>query len=203
MFLRYPEAGTAKTRLIPKLGAEGAAALANELARHTLDVVDAVAAEGGIDVSLWYTGCDETRAREIAPGSYNYREQSGSDLGSRMNGAFESAFDEGYDQVALIGTDCPELNESVLAQAFDCLADSDLAIGPARDGGYYLIAMKAPTPALFEGIAWGTSEVLEATLQAAEKLGLAAAGLPLLWDVDRPEDLVDYELFKTRQAFLT
>lgn len=181
MFLRYPEAGMAKTRLIPELGPEGAAALAAELAGRALDVVDAVAAEGGLDVSLWYTGCDETRAREIAPGNYDYCEQSGHDLGARMNNAFESAFEKGYDQVALFGTDCPELDDSVLAQAFDRLVDSDLAIGPARDGGYYLIAMKAPTPGLFEGIPWGTSEVLKVTLQAAEKLGLTAAGLPLLW----------------------
>jgi len=200
VFLRYPEGGKAKTRLIPELGAEGAAALAHELAKHALEVADSAAAYGNIDVSIWYTDCDEGDAREIAPAAHIYHEQTGPDLGSRMNAAFEESFQQGYEQVALIGTDCPELDDSIINEAFDLLADADLGIGPARDGGYYLISLKAPAPELFKGVPWGSSNVLETTVEAAEKLGLSMEGLPILWDVDRPEDLVDYELYKTRET---
>jgi rSAM/selenodomain-associated transferase 1 len=199
VFLRYPEAGKAKTRLISELGAEGAAVLARELAERTLNVAEAAAADGNFDVSVWYTGCDESRAREIAPGNFSYHEQIGSDLGTRMNAAFKSTFADGYQQVALIGTDCPELDESIIHEAFEVLTDADVCIGPVTDGGYYLIALKAPAPGLFDGISWGSDQVLETTVRAVDTLGLSAEGLPLLWDVDRPEDLIDYELYKTRE----
>ncbi len=203
VFLRYPEAGKTKTRLISELGAEGAASLAHELTEHALDVAEAAAAGGEIDVSIWFTGCDDSRARELAPGNFSYYEQSGPDLGSRMSVAFEATFSKGYEHVALIGTDCPELDEFVIHEAFDVLNDADVCIGPARDGGYYLIALRAPAPGLFEEVPWGSSEVLESTVRAADALGLSAEGLPLLWDVDRPEDLIDYELYKTREGLLT
>jgi len=203
VFTRYPEAGKAKTRLIPELGAEGAAALAEELAKRALGVAETVSAEGGIDISVWFTGCDEDRARLLAPDGFTYYVQQGADLGDRMKAAFEATFNRGYDLVALVGTDCPELNEVIIAEAFDVLADADVAIGPATDGGYYLIALRAPEPDLFRGIDWGSASVLETTVNAASDLGLAVEALPVLWDVDRPEDLVDYELWKTRQALLT
>ncbi len=204
MFFRYPEAGKAKTRLIPELGVEGAASLARELAERTLDVVEVFAAEEGMDISIWYTGCDESRARDIAPGNdFAYHQQTGADLGIRMNAAFEATFAEGYDQVALIGTDCPELDESIIHEAFDALADADVAIGPATDGGYYLIALRAPAPGLFNEVPWGSADVLDATVRAAEDLGLTAEYLSVLWDVDRPEDLIDYELYKTRETLLS
>ena len=114
VFVRYPEAGQAKTRLIPELGADGAAALAKELAGRTLDVAAILADDGTVDVSIWYTGCDESGARRIAPGNFSYHEQEGADLGSRMNKAFEATFKDGYDQAVLIGTDCPELDEYVI-----------------------------------------------------------------------------------------
>jgi rSAM/selenodomain-associated transferase 1 len=204
VFFRYPEAGKAKTRLIPELGVEGAASLARELAERTLDVVEVFAAEEGMDISIWYTGCDESRARDIAPGNdFAYHQQTGADLGIRMNAAFEATFAEGYDQVALIGTDCPELDESIIHEAFDALADADVAIGPATDGGYYLIALRAPAPGLFNEVPWGSADVLDATVRAAEDLGLTAEYLSVLWDVDRPEDLIDYELYKTRETLLS
>ena len=203
VFLRYPTAGKAKTRLIPELGEKGAAALAQELAVRSLGVAEALAAEEGTDISIWYTGCDESQARDFAPRKHSYHEQCGADLGSRMSAAFEAAFDAGYDEVALIGTDCPELDEEILQDAFDALATSDVALGPATDGGYYVIALRAPAPGLFEGITWGSAKVFQATVKAAETLALSVETLPVLWDVDRPEDLVDYELYKTRQALLT
>lgn len=203
VFIRYPEAGRAKTRLIPELGADGVAALAKELAKRALGVAETVSKEEGIDVSIWFTGCNEDRARLLAPGKHSYHEQQGANLGSRMHAAFEATFNDGYDLVALVGTDCPELDDAIITRAFDVLMDADVAIGPATDGGYYLIALRAPEPGLFKGIDWGSADVLQATVNTATNLGLSTAALPVLWDVDRPEDFVDYELWKTRQAFLT
>ena len=156
-------------------------------ARDFVRTLQRAAALHDIDVSIWYTGCDEGRARELAPGSFTYHEQTGDDLGSRMGNAFQTMFRNRYEQVALIGTDCPELDENVIGEAFDVLSDVDVGLGPARDGGYYLIALRAPAPGLFQGIPWGSEQVLEATVRAAETLGLSAEGLPLLWDVDRPD----------------
>ena len=203
VFLRYPEPGKTKTRLIPELGADGAAELAQELAEHALDVAEILATEEGIEISIWYTGCNESQARKIAPGDHSYHEQSGADLGSRMSTAFQKTFDDGCEQAVLIGTDCPELDELVINEAFDALAEADVAIGPATDGGYYLIALQAPAPELFTNKRWGSTEVLEATVNSAEDLGLSVDALPMLWDVDRPEDLINYELYKTREALLT
>jgi uncharacterized protein len=203
VFLRYPEAGKAKTRLIPEVGAEGAAELAAELAHRALDVARVFADDGSADVAIWYTGCDENRAREIAQGDFTYHLQVGPDLGSRMSAAFAATFDQGYDHAVLIGTDCPELDEFVIDDAFYFLEENDVVLGPADDGGYYLISLKAPAPALFEEVPWGSVEVFQTTVNIANRLGLSTEPLPFLWDVDRPEDLINYELLKTREALLT
>jgi rSAM/selenodomain-associated transferase 1 len=203
VFLRYPKAGKAKTRLIPEVGAEGAADLAAELAHRALDVARLFADDGSADVSIWYTGCDESCAREIAPGDFTYHEQLGPDLGSRMSAAFEATFNQGYDNAVLIGTDCPELDEYVIDDAFYFLEEADVVLGPADDGGYYLVGLKAPAPGLFQEVPWGSAEVFQTTVNAADRLGLATEALPVLWDVDRPEDLINYELYKTREALQT
>ena len=91
--------------------------------------------------------------------------------------------------VVLIGTDCPDLNAQLIAEAFQALGEHDLVLGPAIDGGYYLIGLRRLIPELFTGIPWSTSAVLRQTLRIAQKLELAVAQLPLLSDVDRPEDL--------------
>jgi hypothetical protein len=106
-----------------------------------------------------------------------------------MASAFQGSFETGMNSVVLIGTDCPDLNASLLAQAFQALKQHDLVLGPAEDGGYYLIGLRRLIPELFTGISWSTAEVLQQTQSIAQRLGLAVAYLPLLSDVDRPEDL--------------
>jgi rSAM/selenodomain-associated transferase 1 len=196
VFARYPEAGRAKTRLIPELGAEGAAALSQELTDRTLRIVKRAATELGADLTVYFTGCDADRMRAAFPGNYGYRDQSDGDLGERMYAAFDTAFAEGYAPVVLVGTDCPELTEELITSAFDQLTDHDVALGPAADGGYYLIALRAPVPVLFKGIDWGSASVFETTVSAANNHGLSVATLPLLRDIDRPEDVRYYESLK-------
>lgn len=200
VFTRYPEAGKTKTRLIPELGGEGAADLSRELIGYTLRMAEAVGNHPRTHVSIYFTGCDEADARTLAPGDYSYQVQEGTGLGSRMNAAFTATFNDGYERAVIIGTDCPELIEGTVAAAFAELADADLVLGPAMDGGYYLIGLKAPRPELFQGIEWGSGSVFASTVAAARNLGLSVAVLETLRDVDRPEDLTHYRAWKAARA---
>jgi rSAM/selenodomain-associated transferase 1 len=114
--------------------------------------------------------------------------QEGHDLGERMASAFACSFELGMDKVVLIGTDCPSLQSEHLNQAFEALTHSDLVLGPATDGGYYLIGMKRRADYLFEGITWSTAEVLSQTLAVATAHGLHFTLLDELSDIDTQED---------------
>lgn len=118
--------------------------------------------------------------------------QVGQDLGERMKNAFAENFESGMEKVVLIGTDCPSLEGIHLAQAFEALDQSDLVIGPARDGGYYMIGMKRRADFLFEGITWSTELVLSQTLALAAEQGLQTSLLPVLEDIDTLEDWERY-----------
>jgi hypothetical protein len=115
--------------------------------------------------------------------------QTGEDLGARMVRAFEETFARGYRRVVLIGTDVPTLPAYTVGEAFALLASHDLVLGPARDGGYYLIGLRHPTAELFEDIPWSTDHVLAATREKARERGLCTALLAQHRDVDTPEDL--------------
>ena len=115
--------------------------------------------------------------------------QSAGDLGARMAAAFEWAFDGGAARVVLIGTDTPDLSRGDVLHAFESLRTSDLVVGPSLDGGYYLIGLPRPIPALFERIPWSTPAVLGETLNRAESLGLRAAPLAVKADIDTLEDV--------------
>jgi hypothetical protein len=106
-----------------------------------------------------------------------------------MASAFQASFEVGMNAVVIIGIDCPDLNAQLIAQAFQKLRQYDLVLGPAQDGGYYLIGLRRSIPELFTGISWSTAEVLQQTLDIAQELKLSVAQLALLRDVDRPEDL--------------
>lgn len=118
--------------------------------------------------------------------------QHGQDLGQRMANAFDRSFESGMEKVVLIGTDCPTLQAQDLLQAFAALNKSDLVVGPAGDGGYYLIGMKGNAAYLFEGIAWSTSQVLSQTVDVASKNGLTTTLLREQDDVDTQEDWLRY-----------
>lgn len=115
--------------------------------------------------------------------------QPAGDLGERMAAAFDEGFRRGARRVAIIGTDVPGAGRHHVLQALAALERHDVCVGPARDGGYYLLALGRPEPRLFEGIAWSTPEVLGQTLARAESLGLRVARLETLTDVDTLEDL--------------
>jgi uncharacterized protein len=119
----------------------------------------------------------------------DYCVQPEGDLGDRMASVFKSVLSKGYRAAVIVGTDCPDLNTTLLAQSFSALAQNDLVLGPAIDGGYYLIGLPREAPELFAEIAWSTGEVLEQTLAIAQRLNLTPFLLPCLTDIDVPQDL--------------
>ncbi len=191
VFARFPEPGRVKTRLIPALGPEGAARLHTEMARHTLGRVDELERMRPVSVEVWFAGGDAVRMR-TAFGERRYRPQPEGDLGVRMASAFEAILSTSR-SAAIIGTDCPALNATILAEALDALDDHDLVLGPATDGGYYLIGLRRPVPELFDQMPWGTSTVLDETMARADRLGLSVHRLAALDDVDEPGDLPAWE----------
>ncbi len=195
VFTRYPEPGVTKTRLIPALGPEGAAELQREMTAHT---VKAALSAGGVPVEIRYAGGSQEQMEAWLGKELQHREQAAGDLGDRMADAFATAFSEQIGRAVIMGTDCPEITEGILRQALNALRRHDLVLGPATDGGYYLIGMRRSAaaravPDVFRDIDWGTDRVFEATLAKAKKLGLSCARLALLDDVDRPDDIEAWE----------
>ncbi len=182
IFARAPQPGRVKTRLIPALGAAGAARLHAQLLRRTLATV----ASAGLPAELWVTpdGCHPLFREAGLP----CRLQQGADLGARMQHALSAGLARAA-RVVLIGCDCPVLDGEYLAAAFAALETHDAVLGPAEDGGYVLIGLRRPA-AVFDGIEWGGERVLAQTRARLAAAGLAWRELDTLWDVDRPADLV-------------
>lgn len=198
MFSRYPQAGKAKTRLIPAVGAEGAAALQRQMTEQMLKQVKRWQTTSSGSAEIWFAGntdadLDRQRMQDWLGNHWVYQAQAAGDLGARMSYAFQVAFAAGMERVVTIGTDCPQLDAERLTQAFQALHDYDLVLGVATDGGYYLIGLQRSIPELFVGVDWGTDQVLQQTVEIATSLGLKVAYLDPLTDIDRPEDLPIWE----------
>ena len=187
VFLKYPRPGRAKTRLVPALGEGAAAALYRTLAEEE---VRRTAPVGGEYERLFCFTPAEDREAMAAwfPGERLWPQPVG-DLGQRMAAAFAEAFARGARRVAIIGTDVPWVSRDTVVEALAALDRHDVIVGPARDGGYYLLALREPCPGLFADIAWSTAHVLPATLARARELGLRVHQLQSLTDLDTIADL--------------
>lgn len=189
VFAKAPIPGTVKTRLIPELGAAGAARLHEALLRNALGA--AISADVA-PVEIW---CDPTTAHPVFEDIHRrlgvrLRTQQGLDLGERMAFAFSESL-QAVQMALLIGTDCPELSQDDLRAALSTLRSGyDAVVSPAEDGGYVLIGLRRPAPELFSGIEWGSASVLRQTREKMASLDLRRLELPARWDVDRPADLV-------------
>ncbi len=196
VFTRYPEPGNAKTRLISALGAEEAANLQRQMTEHLVGEARKLLAIHSASIRICFDGSDVQHLRAWLGAEWDYAPQGGGDLGRRMAAAFESAFRDGAERTVLVGSDIPDLTAPILFQAFRELESSELVLGPAEDGGYYLIGLQRSAferagARLFSSIPWGTGAVLDRTLNAAEGLSRSLTGR--LADVDRPEDLGSWE----------
>ncbi len=188
LFTRLPLAGKAKTRLIPALGAEGAALLQQRMSEAAFATLGAGADRTGASLEVCFHGGDEKVMRQWLPGADRYTAQGDGDLGDKLTRAVAAAVARKRRPVIVIGADCPALTPDHLIAAFAALTDHDL-VGPAADGGYYLIGLQRFQAGLFADIPWSTPHVLHETLARANALGLHHRLLETLPDVDRPEDL--------------
>lgn len=198
VFTKAPVPGRVNRRLIPTLGEEVAAELYLELLRRTM----ATATAGGIDNVQLHCTPDTHHpefARLAAEFDVTLHTQHGRDLGKRMHNALYKAL-QGHRAAVLVGCDTPELSTTDLKTAYEQLYSGyDAVLGPAEDGGYYLIGLSRACPDLFEGVQWGQGEVLVQTRQHLNDLGLSYYELSEHWDVDRPQDVLRYrERFETR-----
>lgn len=189
VFVRAPELGRVKTRLAAVVGPGAALRVYRRLAEHTLREAAALAGEG-VGVRVHHTPADAGDAVRawLGPGPA-YLPQADGDLGRRMEDAFARAFADGAERVVIVGSDLPDVSASLLRRAFAALDDHPAVLGPARDGGYYLLGLSRMTDGLFDGIAWSTPEVLPATLTRFRAAGVAPAMLEALADVDEVQDL--------------
>jgi len=189
IFTRYPEPGKTKTRLIPALGSIGAANLQQQMTEHTVFQARELQKANDISVEVRFAGGSLQLMQDWLGSTLVYQSQGEGDLGGRMARSLADAFQKSAEQVIIIGTDCPSLTNQMMATAFQKLQIVDLVLGPAMDGGYYLIGLRRLIPELFANIDWGTSQVLQQTMSIAEKSQVSHLSLPVLADVDRPEDL--------------
>jgi rSAM/selenodomain-associated transferase 2/rSAM/selenodomain-associated transferase 1 len=200
LFTRYPEPGKTKTRLIPFLGPHGAADLQKQMTEHVLSRAGGFVGDRRIDMEVRYEGGNRGLMEEWLGGHISYRSQGRGDIGTRMAQAFSQAFNQGKKRVVIVGSDCPGINGATVRSAFDLLGQFDLVLGPANDGGYYLIGLRQEESKLFEDVPWGTVEVGARTLEIANQLGLRWVKVEPLDDVDRPEDIEVWEREATREV---
>jgi uncharacterized protein len=188
VFAKAPVAGYAKTRLIPALGAQGAADLAQRLMHATL--AHAVNAQlGPVELCVTPDRTHRAFAHAVARHGVRLTEQGDGDLGERMARAFGRVL-RTQPRALLIGTDAPGLDAAYLRAAAQALHDHDAVLGPAADGGYTLVGLKQPQPSLFNDMRWSHDQVMAHTRERLAQLGLRHAELPVLHDVDVPADLV-------------
>jgi len=202
VFTRYPEPGTTKTRLIPVLGSKGAADFQRKMTEWTLIRVKGFSTTRERVIEICYEGGNKSLMRNWLGPDFIYRPQGSGDIGIRMKQSFEDAFRAGADTAVIIGTDIPELSRAIIENAFNDLTQKEMVLGPAKDGGYYLIGLKRNSPApavreLFTAIQWKAGNVLEQTTRIAEHSGMRFSLLQVLEDVDRPEDLKIWKRLQT------
>ncbi len=191
IFARFPEDGRVKTRLIPSLGRTGATELYRRLLLLTLRRARAFCEKNEVELEIRFDG-SEQKLRHWLGESWTYRAQGQGDLGERMSLAFEQSAAKGAAETVIIGSDCPDLGEKVLEQAFSELRKERVVFGPAADGGYYLVGLVKPIPELFCGIQWSSEVVLAQSLEILRRLCIQPALLETLSDLDRPEDAAEW-----------
>ena len=177
VFTRFPEPGKTKTRLIPALGERGAAALQRRMTEHIIATAAKVNNRPDLNIEVRHEGGNADSMRNWLGPQLVYRAQGSGDLGRRMARAFEDAFQDSNGTAVIVGSDIPGVSADIIEQAFEGLQENDLVLGPAHDGGYYLIGLKNTLPAdtysrLFDGLSWGSGNVLSQTLQTAGESGL-------------------------------
>ncbi len=191
IFTRWPEPGLVKTRLIPALGPKIAAELQQCMTEDMVKLAGEIHTAGRVHFDIYYDGGHLSQMAAWLGPDLQYHHQTGGDLGHRLEAAFLQAFGEGYRRVAVIGTDCPLLNPQILEHAFAHLDRHDISLGPAEDGGYYLIGFNIDefTESVFKNMPWSSPRVLSETLKRLAHAGKKVYQLPTLFDIDTVDDV--------------
>ncbi|MEP1094413.1 MAG: TIGR04282 family arsenosugar biosynthesis glycosyltransferase [Cyclobacteriaceae bacterium] len=185
IFVKNLIPGMVKTRLAKDIGMDAAMDIYMQLVEHTNEVAEKITTDKAIYYSE-YVEIEDIWDTE----KYSLKVQKGNDLGEKMMNAFDEAFDS-YNNVVIIGSDCYDLSPKIIADAFKSLEEHDLVVGPAKDGGYYLLGMKEYFPQLFQNKKYSTDQVLQELLDEANGLELAIHQLEELNDIDTLQDLKD------------
>lgn len=186
IFVRNPDHGKVKTRLAKHLGDDKTLQVYRFLLQYTRNAIISCKCSHFVFYSSYVRLQDD-----FDDDVFTKFVQEGEDLGERMMNAFRKVFALGCKRVCIIGSDCYEMQPETVSNAFDILENNDVVIGPASDGGYYLLGMKQLHAGLFSAKKWGTSSVLDDTIEAITKLELSYAELPVLNDIDTIEDLLE------------
>jgi len=184
IFYRNPELGKVKTRLAATLGDAGALAIYLKLVNHTKEITSSLP----VDRVVYYTNFID-KEDNWPNEKFDKQLQVGETLGDRMRNAVQEGFRNGYESVCIIGTDCLEMTEEIIGDAFELLNKSEVVIGPAKDGGYYLLGAASFHQEFFQNKVWSSDSVFKDTLEDCKKLQLAFELLPILSDVDEAKDL--------------
>jgi|SRR6185312_3129111 len=188
IFAKNLKYGHVKTRLAATVGNKKALSVYKQLLYHTVSITQ----ELKDDKIVFYS--DSINEKDVWKNNvYKKQIQDGDTLGMKMENAFKSSFTAGYKKIVIIGTDCFELKTDNIRNAFDSLNNYDIVIGPATDGGYYLLGMKKEHPFLFKNIKWSTSSVLKDTIGICNQNQLSFFLLPELSDIDEEKDLIHFK----------
>ncbi len=187
IFIKNLTQGKVKTRLAAGIGDVKALKIYTVLVHYTLTMLTPVEAE-----KICYFSENIDQDLPIIPKTYQIKKQQGTLLGERMAKAIAMELDNSTKKTILIGTDCPEINQTIILQAFKELDHHDVVIGPANDGGYYLIGLKSKQNSIFNGIVWSTNSVLQRTIENCKKANLSYYLLPMLSDLDDINDLKQF-----------
>lgn len=187
VFIKNPVLGKVKTRLAKTIGDEKALSVYNLLLDHTHKVARRVNVDKAVFYSDFINGDDIWKKDK-----FQQLVQKGENLGDRMSTAFLKAFNMGYKKVVIIGSDCFDLDEDIITEAFNVLEENEVVLGPAIDGGYYLLGMRAFQGQLFKNKTWSSENVLLDTLLDLSNLNLSFKLLPTLTDIDQERDLEKY-----------
>ena len=201
IFVKWPEKGMVKTRLSVALGDD----VAMELYKSFVEDIIATIVQSGFRPLIAYYPEDAGEKIATWLGADNdYTPQIGANLGAKMSNAFRQVFEREVSRAVLIGSDFPDLPAEIISEAFSALKIKHAVIGPAKDGGYYLIGFRLDTfsSAVFDGIPWSTAEVFERTMSIFTREGLDIHQLPIWRDIDRPEDLVGLVEQNTDKPFM-
>lgn len=189
VFQKNPVLGKVKTRIAATLGQEQALEIYMQLLNHTYTIINQ---QQDVDIFIYFSDYLESSMSNIIV-DVQFRVQNGNDLGSRMKNAFEQVLGDGYQEVVIIGTDCPEITTAIIHEAFEKLALSDVVFGPAIDGGYYLLGLKNMDINLFDQMTWSHKHVLSESIKRVQINQQTYTLLEMLSDIDNEADWERYK----------